>query len=78
MATLNIKDPRVHELATELARRRGTTATAVVRDALEKEAAKQPKPIDRDRLGALQDKILKMDLVWLSDDDIYDEDGLPK
>ena len=64
MATLNIKDPRVHELATELARQRGTTATAVVRDALEKEAAKQPKPIDRDRLGALQDKILKMDLAF--------------
>ncbi|WP_333619387.1 type II toxin-antitoxin system VapB family antitoxin [Dietzia sp.] len=78
MATLNIKDPRVHVLATELARQRGTTATAVVRDALEKEAARQPKPIDRDRLRALQGKMQEMDLVGLSNDDIYDEDGLPK
>ena len=34
MATLNIKDERVHALATELARLRGTTATSAVLDAL--------------------------------------------
>ena len=34
---LNIRDPRVHELASKLARQKGTTMTAVIADALEKE-----------------------------------------
>lgn len=78
MATLNIKDPRVHELATELARRRGTTATAVVRDVLEKELDETPVPIDIKKIEALQQRARKLDLAWYSDDDLYDENGLPK
>ncbi|WP_454299338.1 type II toxin-antitoxin system VapB family antitoxin [Salana multivorans] len=35
MTTLNIKDPRVYELASDLAERRHTSMTAVVRSALE-------------------------------------------
>ncbi|ANI91730.1 type II toxin-antitoxin system VapB family antitoxin [Dietzia timorensis] len=78
MATLNIKDPRVHELATELARRRGTTATAVVRDALEKELDETPVPIDIKKIEALQQRARELNLAWYSDEDLYDEDGLPK
>ena len=78
MATLNIKDPRVHELATELARRRGTTATAVVRDVLEKELDETPVPIDIKKIEALQQRARELDLAWYSDDDLYDENGLPK
>ena len=78
MATLNLKDPRVHELATELARRRGTTATAVVRDVLEKELDETPVPIDIKKIEALQQRARELDLAWYSDDDLYDENGLPK
>jgi antitoxin VapB len=34
---LNIRDPRAQKLAKDLARRRGTTMTAVIVEALEKE-----------------------------------------
>lgn len=78
MATLNIKDPRVHELATELARRRGTTATAVVRDVLEKELDETPAPIDIKKIEALQQRARELNLAWYSDEDLYDENGLPK
>jgi antitoxin VapB len=43
---LNIRDPRAQKLAKDLARQRGTTMTAVIVEALEKEtkreAEKQP------------------------------------
>ena len=52
---LNIRDPRVHQLASKLARRRGMTMTAVIAEALEKEdkidmpaAIKHMKELHRD------------------------------
>ena len=51
MPTLNIKDPEVHRLANELARRRGTSATGAVREALrealEREKASRAGMADR-------------------------------
>ncbi|MDO5635433.1 MAG: type II toxin-antitoxin system VapB family antitoxin, partial [Micrococcus sp.] len=44
MPTMNIKDPRVHALARELAQLRGSSATAAVRAALE-------EALIRDRSG---------------------------
>lgn len=38
---LNIRDPRAQKLAKDLARRRGTTMTAVIVDALEKEVRRE-------------------------------------
>lgn len=80
MATMNIKDPRVHELAGELARLRGTTATAAVRSALEEALARELR--SQKNLGAalsrLQERARLTKDTWLSDGDLYDEAGLPK
>lgn len=78
--TLNIKDPAVYELASELARRRATTMTGAVREAL-------TEALDRTRLTP-EEKIRRMTEIaqrvaaipgpYLTDDDLYDERGLPK
>jgi antitoxin VapB len=80
MATLNIKDPEVHRLAHELARRRGTSATGAVRAAL-REALQREKG---DRAGMVE-RLLEIGIraaakpePWLTDEDLYDESGLPK
>ncbi|HMS37141.1 MAG TPA: type II toxin-antitoxin system VapB family antitoxin [Arachnia sp.] len=80
MATMNIKDPRVHELAHELARLRGSSATAAVREALEDALAGERRR--RASLGAsfarLQERAAATKAEWLSEDDLYDESGLPR
>jgi antitoxin VapB len=54
---INIRDPRVHKLAKDLARRRGSTMTAVILSALQKEAILEAEkvPLAR-RLKALAAK----------------------
>jgi antitoxin VapB len=85
MPTLNIKDPEVYRLASELARRRGTSMTAVVRDALGEALEHTPDP---SRAG-IAEKLMEIGqraaasmkregFVPLTDDDLYDEEGLPK
>jgi hypothetical protein len=80
MPTLNIKDPEVHRLAHLLARRRHTTATGAVRDAL-REALERDRA-DRsgmaERLLAIAEEARGISESFLTDDDLYDEDGLPK
>jgi antitoxin VapB len=78
--TLNIKDPKVYELAGELARRRATSMTGAVREAL-------TEALERTRLTP-EEKIRRMTEIaqrsaakpggYLTDDDLYDEWGLPK
>jgi antitoxin VapB len=78
--TLNIKDPKVYELADELARRRATSMTGAVRQAL-------TEALERTRLTP-EEKIRRMteiakrsqaiDAPFLTDDDLYDEWGLPR
>ena len=78
--TLNIKDPEVYELARELARRRGTSMTGAVRAAL-------VETLERTRLTP-EEKIRRMEEIaqrsaakpggYLTDDDLYDEWGMPK
>jgi len=80
MPTLNIKDPEVYELARELARRRDTSMTGAVRDAL-------TEALERTRLTP-EEKVRRMteiarrsqaiDTPILTDDDLYDEWGMPK
>jgi antitoxin VapB len=77
--TLNIKDPEVYRLAHELARRRDTSMTGAVRDAL-------TEALERTRLTP-EEKIRRMEEIakrstakpggYLTDDDLYDEWGLP-
>lgn len=80
MATLNIKDPRVHELAAELAALRHTSSTAAVRAALT-EALER----DREDRRGLAQRILELgtrsaerEAPFLTDDDLYDDHGLPR
>ena len=80
MPTLNIKDPEVHRLANELARRRGTSATGAVRaalhEALEREQTDKEDMVER--LLSIAREARKYKEEFLTDDDIYDEFGLPK
>ena len=80
MATLNIRDERVHALATELARLRGTTATGAVLDALtvEMEKERANHAIDWQAFADVQRRCQGVDDPWLTDDDIYDSEGQPR
>lgn len=80
MPTMNIKDPEVHRMAHELARRRGTSATGAVRDALR-------EALDRERSSrtGMADRLMEIGRRaslykddFLTDDDLYDDRGLPK
>jgi hypothetical protein len=80
VATMNIKDPEVHRLAHELARRRGTSATGAVREALREALAR-----DRADRSGVAEKLLEIGREasrykdeFLTDDDLYDERGLPR
>ncbi len=80
MPTLNIKDPEVYRLAKELAARRRTSATGAVREAL-REALERDRA-DRDgvaeRLLALGRRSAARAEPVLTDEDLYDERGLPR
>ena len=84
MPTLNIKDPEVHRLAAVLAARRQTSMTRAVRQALE-EAVER---MESDRTG-MSERLLAIGrraraeadaagVDVLTDDDLYDERGLPR
>ena len=80
MPTMNIKDPEVHRMAHELARRRGTSATGALREAL-LEALEREKTI----LAGMADRLMEIGRraslykdEFLTDDDMYDDRGLPK
>ncbi|WP_018155678.1 type II toxin-antitoxin system VapB family antitoxin [Demetria terragena] len=83
MPTLNIKDPEVHRMAHELARRNHTTATGAVRDALRDALAQTPdtrpsRQEIRARIKEIQRRVAESDETFLTDDDLYDpETGLP-
>lgn len=80
MPTLNIKDPEVHRLAAELARRRGTSMTGAVRAALEEslETSRASREGVAERLLEIGRRSAAIDEPFLTDDDLYDERGLPK
>ena len=84
MATLNIKDPRVHELAVDLAKRRGSSMTAVIRSALEEameaELERHALGVDEklERMRMIVARTQAFDAPVLTDDDLYDPaTGLP-
>lgn len=78
--TLNIKDPEVYRLATELARRRGTTMTGAVRDALREALERSGRSREgvAERLMEIARRSAAKDAPFLTDEDLYDERGLPK
>ena len=77
---MNIKDPEVHRLAHLLGARRQTSATAAVRQALE-EALERDRA-DRSGIAARLRQIAARANArpepYLTDDDLYDERGLPR
>lgn len=85
MATMNIKDPAIHDAAQRLARARGVSMTEAVRQAIDE--ALERTSIVRD--DAWMERILaigrearaKADALGirpLTDDEMYDERGLPR
>ena len=78
---MNIKDPKVRELALELARIRGVSMTEAVRQAV-MEALRLERQNDEDYVArgirlAEAVRAVSTEPV-LTDDDLYDEWGLPK
>ncbi|HCB03699.1 MAG TPA: type II toxin-antitoxin system VapB family antitoxin [Nocardioides sp.] len=81
MPTLNIKDPEVYELAQELAHRLGTSMTNAVRGALVDAVQRQRQTSDDyiERMTTLATEIRESSIQpFLTDDDLYDERGLPR
>lgn len=84
VATMNIKDPHVRELALELARVRGVSMTEAVRQAVD-EALRRDRQNDEDYVArglrlahAMRDDMEARGVEPLTDDDLYDERGLPR
>ncbi|MCY7400489.1 MAG: type II toxin-antitoxin system VapB family antitoxin [Nocardioides sp.] len=81
MATMNIKDPEVRELALELARRLNTSMTDAVRQAL-LEAVQRERRVRDDYVERMSELArLTHDASLhpiLTDDDLYDHMGLPR
>ena len=81
VATMNIKDAQVRELALELARIRGVSMTEAVRQAVN-EALRHDRQADEDYVARglrLAREIREAsDEPFLTDDDLYDERGLPR
>ena len=78
---MNLKDPEVYRLARELAERRGTSMTAAVRAALAEAVEREPAHPGRatvDELLAIARRSAARPEPYLSDEDLYDERGLPR
>ncbi|MCP9824143.1 type II toxin-antitoxin system VapB family antitoxin [Synechococcus sp. EJ6-Ellesmere] len=85
---MNIKDPKVHAMARQLAVRRGTTVTDAVRQALSAELERSGVVVDA-KQQAKQDQLLSLlerfrQIPWPDrrsgqelQDELYDNDGLP-
>ena len=80
MPTLNIKDPVVYEMARELAKRRRISMTAAIRQSLEESLAVERTSREgiAARLIEIGNRAAAKSGPWLTDDDLYDERGLPK
>lgn len=78
---MNLKDPEVYRLARELAERRGTSMTAAVRaalaEAVEREPERPPRASLEDLLAIARRSAARPE-PYLTDDDLYDELGLPR
>lgn len=81
MATMNIKDPEIHAAAQRLARARGVSLTEAVRQAVDEALTKDQEEIeDYVERGLRLARAVReaSDEPFLTDDDLYDERGLPR
>jgi len=78
---MNIKDPAIHAAAQRLARARGVSMTEAVRQALE-EALRRDRQQDEDYvargLRLAREVREASEEPFLTDEDLYDERGLPR
>ena len=83
--SLNIKNPRVHELAREAARRFGMSQTSVIEEALVRLLATRAETDDDARRARVAGILADVDrritddrrAVLLRHEDLYDDAGLP-
>jgi antitoxin VapB len=77
---MNIKDPKVRELAEQLAAWRRTSMTDAVRQALSEAIEREEKSRTgmAERLLEIGRRAVSIPGPYLSDDDLYDERGLPR
>lgn len=82
---LSLKDPEIEKRARRLAKRRSTTMTTVIRDALRNEERREDESIERTRfaiaLSRAREMIRSGPIDWsLTEDEIlgYDENGVPE
>ena len=84
--SINIKNPRVHELARRAAALTGESQTSVIERALlrllnelEAESSVDSRRARVDRILAdIHRRVSESDLDAISIDDLYDESGLPR
>ena len=77
---MNIKDPGIHRAAQELARRRGVSMTEAVRQAVEEAlASDRRKRTDFFvEVKEIQRRAALSDEPYLTENDLYDQRGLPR
>ena len=85
--SLNIKNPKAHELAERVARLTGETLTEAVTNALRErlERIENPAAVDEERFRALKAMVKGSRSLWIEPnlsiehgDLLYDDLGLPK
>ena len=80
MSTLYIKNPAAHELAKKVSKKLGVTLTEAVIRSLQDQLRAKPRPIDWEKVEAIQKEIAALPILdSRTDDEIlgYDEFGLP-
>lgn len=85
VATMNIKDPAIHAAAQRLARARGISMTEAVRQAIDEALAKETGSRDDAWVERMLEfgrqtraEMDRLGIQPLTDDDLYDERGLPR
>ena len=79
--TLYIKNPKAHSLAEKVGKKMGVTLTDAVIHSLEEQLRGPARPIDPEKVAAIQRKIASLPVLdTRSDEEIlgYDEFGLPR
>ncbi len=81
MSTLYIKNPAAHELAEKVSKKLGVTLTEAVIRSLEAQLRGPARPIDMEKIAAIQKEIASLRVLdTRTDDEIlgYDEFGIPR
>jgi antitoxin VapB len=81
VSTLYIKNPAAHELAEKVSKKLGVTLTEAVIRSLEAQLRGPARPINMEKIAAIQKEIASLRVLdTRTDDEIlgYDEFGIPR